>query len=185
MWIRARAASYLPSHLPRVRIKCNCLPTALISSSSLFSILPLVYLWSVCSILLPCIFFYLLSDLPPWILACLLKIRLCSLVSPCSQKLWSSPTLQRGCFSSPKADWRKERWRSFPKHHEIQESKYHTVTVGADKTSHPLSYAKVLNTPKLSMFFRVKHSTSPRKPFSLFISIVVAIHCQKFKLTLT
>lgn len=32
----------------------------------------------------------------------------------------------------------------------------------------------------------VQHGTSPHKPFSsLFISTVVAIHCQKFKLTLT
>lgn len=65
------------------------------------------------------------------------------------------------------------------------------MAVRADKTCHPLSYVKVFNTPKLSMFFSwtagtVKHSTSPRKPFfPLFISIMVAIHCQQFKLTLT
>lgn len=85
----------------------------------------------------------------------------------------------------------EKRKRSFSKHHEIQEPKYYTVAVRADKTSHPLSYAKVLNTPKLSTFSSwtagtVKHSTSPHKPFfSLFISIVVVIHCQKFKPTLS
>lgn len=65
------------------------------------------------------------------------------------------------------------------------------MAVRADETCHPLSYVKVLNTPKFSMFFSwtagtVKHSTSPHKPFfSLFISIMVTIHCQQFSFTLT